>query len=129
MSTICSLLLMCCIEIKPRNNLSITKWQLISICFVHSWYIGLDEMCNAALLSQKTIPSCSCLIFNSLINPLIQIISDTVFLILLYSDSAEDFEIVFCLLTFHDFNDLPILIHKLVIDFLVPWHPAQLESQ
>lgn len=58
-----------------------------------------------------------------------QMISHNAKLILLYSDSFEYLETVFCFLTFHDFPELPNRIQKPVTDFLVSTHPTQSKSQ
>lgn len=45
-------------------------------------------------------------------------ISNTIIHVIMYSDSTDDLQTVFCFLNFHEANELPNLIQKLV---MVSW--------
>ena len=48
---------------------------------------------------------------------------------MLYSASAEDLEIVFCFLAFHETKELPMKMQKPVTDFLVSKQDLQSASE
>lgn len=78
--------------------------------FVLYLNIGFVAICIAAFLSQNNAVGCFRLYPISYNNPLIQMISQVVKAIALYSDSAEDLETVTCFFVFQEIKDFPSLI-------------------
>lgn len=78
------------------------KWQLISICFVHSWKTGLVAIWIANLLSQSIGTGVVCRTTNSVSKLETHTTSVTVEARLLYSASVELLKMVDC---FFDFQE------------------------
>lgn len=89
----------------------------------------LEEICIAALLSQRSSISKSTCAPRSCINPYSQTRSAIVVTMLLYSAPADLLDTVLYFFDFHETKDSLNLISKLVTDFLDNKHDAQSESQ
>ena len=80
--------------------------------------MGLEAMCMAAWLSQKSKAGVNKVIWKSVNNCLSQNNSLAVAAIALYYALAEDREMVDCFLDFHDTKESPRKTQKLVVDFM-----------
>jgi len=129
MSASWSLLAIYDVVTSPSCNLSLIKWQSISICFVLSWYMGFEAICKAALLSQCNSIGKSTLAPNSLNKPYNHTNSATVVAMLLYSASAELLDTVCCFFDFQEIRESPYFIPKPVTNFLDNKQDAQSASQ
>ena len=83
-------------------TLSLTKSQSICICLVLSWNIGFSPIYMAAWVPQKSIASLGWNTSKSFNKAKIQVISQVVTAMALYSASAEDLETMNCFLDFHE---------------------------